>query len=179
MKMHRRYFQLPTFALEEPGGGGGGNTPPANPPANPPKTFTQAELDGIIAERLARATDKYRDHDTMKAELEQLKKGQMTEAEKTAAKLAEAEKKAAEAEAKLKAAEVRDLKLAALTKLGLSPSFASRIGGEDAKAIEEDAKELQKLLGGTKAGGGSAPAAGQTDGNASVNRFIREQAGRA
>ena len=78
-------------------------TPPATPPVNDPnggqppandpgKTLTQAEIDAIVEERLAREKKKYADYGDLKkaaAELAELKKSQMSEMEKLKADLAE------------------------------------------------------------------------------------------
>lgn len=80
-------------------------TPPQAQPApeqpQPEKTFTQAELDRIVRERLARQKEQYADYDTLKADAEQYRQAQ--EARKSAEqKLAEqlkaAEQRAAEVE---------------------------------------------------------------------------------
>lgn len=72
------------------------------------KTFTQEELDKIVADRVAREKkklDKYADYDTVKARLdeftkaeEERKKAEMTIQERLEAEKAEADKKAQEAE---------------------------------------------------------------------------------
>jgi hypothetical protein len=147
-------------------------------PATGGKTFTQPELDAILSDRLARERDKYKDHDAIKAELDKLKAGQMSDAEKANAKIQELEAKTAAAEAQVRAAQVKELKLAALEKVGLPTSWANRIAGEDAKSIEEDAKALQQLLGGSRVGGGTTPADGKQSENSAMNQFIRQGAGR-
>jgi hypothetical protein len=79
--------------------------------AQPPvKTFSQADMDRIITERLSREREKYADFDTLKtkaAELDSMKAANQTEAEKVAAAIKDrdarieaAEKKASEAEQK-------------------------------------------------------------------------------
>lgn len=88
---------------------------PQDPPADdkkmddnpPPKTYTQDEIDRIVADRLGRERKKYADYDDIKAERERLKqaeeerkKADMTEKERLEAEKAEALKKAEEAEAK-------------------------------------------------------------------------------
>jgi hypothetical protein len=81
-------------------------TPPADPtPAPTPveKTFTQAELERQLGERLARERAKFADYDELKKareELETLKAGQLSEQEQLQKRLEKAERKAAEAEAR-------------------------------------------------------------------------------
>lgn len=103
-------------------------TPPAdpNPPANPEpeKTFNQAEVDRIVAERLARDRKGREDYDDIKAKLAELEKAEeeRKKAEMTAAERLEAEKAAA-----LKAAEEakaeRDKALEAANKRLINAEF--------------------------------------------------------
>ncbi|CAM2951915.1 scaffolding protein [Paenibacillus sediminis] len=99
---YRYALNLQTFAEGDP-------EPIPEPPAEPEdKTFTQAELDQIVADRLARErkkTEKFADYDDIKAKLtaleqaeEERKKAELTEAERLAAELEEARKKAQEAD---------------------------------------------------------------------------------
>jgi len=71
------------------------------------------------------------------------------------------------------------MKVQALEKAGLPTAWADRIVGTDDKEIEEDIKELQKLLGmsPTKVGSGTNPAAAKSNVNP-MNLFIRKMAGR-
>lgn len=79
--------------------------PTPDPTPEPEKTFSQAELDEIVAKRLARDRKGREDYDEVKAKLaaleqaeEERKKAAMTETERLAAELEEARKKAQEAE---------------------------------------------------------------------------------
>jgi hypothetical protein len=91
---------------QNPTNGTGGeqdNTQPGGGDA--PKTFTQEQLDAIIAERLQRERTKYADYEDLKkarAELDQIKAGQMSEAEKLKKAADEATQRAQAAEARLK-----------------------------------------------------------------------------
>lgn len=101
-------LNLQTFA-DEP-------TEPVEPkepaePAEPAKTFSQDELDRIVAERIARERKKFADYDDLKTKLtafeqaeEERKKAEMTEKERLEAEKAEAAKRAEEAEGKAQAA---------------------------------------------------------------------------
>ncbi|MFK4304355.1 multidrug efflux pump subunit AcrA (membrane-fusion protein) [Paenibacillus sp. RC254] len=69
--------------------------PPADP--TPSKTFTQEELDQLIADRIARERKKYADYDALKTKLTELEladeerqKAEMTETERLEAEKAEA-----------------------------------------------------------------------------------------
>lgn len=75
----------------------------AEAPKGSEKTFTQADLDRILADRLKRESAKYADYDDLKAKAEkfaELEDKDKSEAAKLADKLTKAESKAAEAEAK-------------------------------------------------------------------------------
>lgn len=132
----------------------------------PAKTFTQADVDRIIAERVDRAQRK---------------------AEETAAKAREAEqRKAAEEQGKFQElyeqmrtkaetaeTEARQIRLASLREriarsVGLPDSLASRLVGEDEDSIMADAKALAKAFPRPSApninaqpGNGAAPQPGQ------------------
>src|SRR5215470_14375105 len=61
--------------------------PAAQPPADPPadKTFTQADVDRIVADRLGRERGKYADYDDLKtkaSQFDELAEKNRTEAEK-------------------------------------------------------------------------------------------------
>lgn len=82
-------------------------TPQADDTAQPenetkePKTFTQAELEKHIADRLKRERDKYKDYKDLqaaKSELDKIKEAQLTETERLQKQLAQAEEKARELE---------------------------------------------------------------------------------
>lgn len=67
---------------------------PQDPPADPPKTFTQAELDDVIAKRIERERKKYGDYEDLKTRLAELqaaederKRGELTEVERIKADL--------------------------------------------------------------------------------------------
>ncbi len=76
---------------------------PVAPTAQPEKTFTQAELERQLGERLARERAKYADYEelkTAKAKLDELEAGQLSERDKLQKQIEKLEKKAAEAEAR-------------------------------------------------------------------------------
>ncbi|WP_052759479.1 hypothetical protein [Paenibacillus sp. DMB20] len=91
-------LNLQLFAEENP------NPTPTNPEPNPEpeRTFTQAELDEIVAKRLARDRKGREDYDDIKAKLTALEEA---EAEREKAKLSETERLKAEKAAALQAAE--------------------------------------------------------------------------
>lgn len=151
----------PTNPDPSPGDGGqGGNQ---NSPES--KTFTQEELERILAERLKREREKYKDYDELKKaaeELKKLKEAQMSETEKLQARLAEYERQLFEKELALQEARLESLKLKVLDEMGLPKAWASRIFGTTEEEIRQDAEELKKLLGtaGKTVGSGTNPPAG-------------------
>lgn len=97
--------------------------PPADPPTPPPagdaKTFTQAELDAIVKDRLARAKSQFADYDDLKgkaAKFDEIDAASKSELEKAQAKIAEAEKKAADALDRAKTASLKSAVLDAAHK---------------------------------------------------------------
>lgn len=80
------------------------NDPPADPKVEPQKSFTQDEIDRIVADRITRERKKYADYDEVKTKLsdfekadEERKKAAMSEKERLEAEKAEALRKAEEA----------------------------------------------------------------------------------
>lgn len=116
-----------------------GGTPDSGPTAGQPdKTFTQAEIDKIVADRLTRERAKYADYEDLKASadrLKELEERDKSEAEKAAQRAEAAEKKLAEAES-------RALRLEIAHEKGLTPSQAKRLVGSSKEELEADADEL-------------------------------------
>lgn len=186
-KKHR--FDLQLFAEEGGDGTGQGNNTQTgdgnnantggdntNKGGNETKTFTQAELDVIIADRLKREKEKYKDYAELKKlaeEYQKVKESQMSETEKLQAKLAEYERQLLEKEREAAEARLESLKLKVLDEMGLPKAWASRIFGTTEEEIKQDAEELKKLLGtpGKPVGGGTNPA---NSGN-QAQVFTREQ----
>lgn len=134
-------FKLKSMANEGgaviEGGSGGASTPPAPAGDEAPKgneqgkTFTQAELDQIIADRLNREQRKFVDYDTLKAkasELDDIKAAQATETEKAV--------KAAEASTRTAVAIEFGEKAARATIL--AHLKAASVEAKDAKALVDD-----------------------------------------
>ena len=144
------------------------------------RTFTQADLDRIVTERLAKE----------KQRSEALAAKAKADAERKAAedqgewkKLAEQYKSEAVAEqAARKAAEIAILRRDVAAKLNVPALLADRLRGETPEDIEADAKLL--LAGLPKAGPppGNAGSGAKQNGAASgkdMNQFIRAAAGRS
>lgn len=103
------------------------------------KSYSQAELENILKQRLASEQKKHADYDQVKAELEKLRDSQKSEAERLAERSAAAEQAAAEAELRALRAEV------ALAK-GLPSALAKRLSGSTPDELEADADELLTLV---------------------------------
>lgn len=95
--------------------------PPA-PPAEPARTFTQAEVDAIIAGRLK----KYADYDTVKSKLAEMEQAGMTAQQKAEQAAAEAIADAQAARAELAAAHRREV-VAGAAKDAHDPSEVARL----------------------------------------------------
>lgn len=108
------------------------------------RTFTQADVDRIITERLAKEkakaesmATKAREDAERKAAEEQGKFRELYEA---------AQQRIAETEARLKAAEIASIKREVAGKLNMPQALANRLQGETLEEIEADAKELMAAL---------------------------------
>lgn len=115
------------------GGNDSGYTPPA----------TQAELNKIISERVAREKAKVADYNDLKAKaakFDEIDAQNKSEAEKASERITAAETRATSAERRADRLEV------ALDK-GLTPSQAKRLVGETREELEADADQLLKDLG--------------------------------
>ena len=108
------------------------------------RTFTQADVDRIITERLTKEkakaesmATKAREDAERKAAEEQGKFRELYEA---------AQQRIAETEARLKAAEIASIKREIAGRLNMPQALANRLQGETLEEIEADAKELMAAL---------------------------------
>lgn len=127
------------------------------------RTFTQADVDRVVQERLAREREKYADHEDLQrkaAELDEIKASQQSELEKVTARAEAAEKKAAEAVAAQKAAEVQALRVRIATEKGVPAKLAKYITGETQEEIEAAAEDLANPAGDPGTLPGHVPSAG-------------------
>lgn len=116
-------------------------TPPDDDPttgtqSDEGKTFTQADVDRLIADRLKRA--KPADYDEARkkaAEFDKLQEASQTEQERAAKAAAETEKRAEQAEA-------RAIRLEVAFDKGLTPAQAKRLVGGTREELEADADEI-------------------------------------
>lgn len=98
------------------GNQGQGQTPPA-------KTFTQAELDAHIAERLKREREKYADYDTLKtraAKLQEIEDAQKSAEQKLQEQLTTLQQQTEKAQADRRAAVLRSAIVAAAAKADMT-----------------------------------------------------------
>lgn len=108
------------------------------------RTFTQADVDRLIGERIAKErtkaeqlATKAREEAERKAAEEQGKYQELYEA---------AQRRIADTEAKLKAAEIAGIKREVAARHNMPAALANRLQGETAEDIEADAKELMAAL---------------------------------
>lgn len=107
--------------------------PTPDPVVDPqPETFTQADVDRIVRERVKREREKFADYDDLKTKAA----GATTLEER----VAEIERQAQESEARAMRAEVANAK-------GLTPTQAKRLVGSTRDELEADADELVKDIG--------------------------------
>lgn len=150
----------------EPGGEPGGGVEP------PAKTFTQEDLDKKIEARLKREREKYVDYEDLKKakdELDDLKKGQMTEQEKLKAELEKAQAAASEASAKTAALELERTKEKVCREAGLPDGFADRLKGATEEELKADAEAMKKLVPAAPKGGRGMPAGGDPESKSTGN----------
>jgi len=103
------------------------------------KKFTQADVDRIVQERIAREREKFADHDALKAENVELK-----------AKLAANE-----------SANLETLKAKIATTLKLPPSLAGRLQGTNEAELKADGEKLLKEIGPKEPVGGAGNPPGE------------------
>lgn len=114
------------------GGQSGNYTPPA----------TQADLDRIIADRIARERAKYADYDDLKAKA--AKYDEAVEAQKSEAQ--KAIERAEAAEAALAAKEAEALRLTVAAKHGITGDYLDLVQGADEAALEAAASKVAALI---------------------------------
>lgn len=126
-------------------------TPEPTPGEGDPKpdTFTQADVDRIVADRLKREREatktKFSDYDDLKA-----KAGEATTLEQ---RVADIERQAKDSQRRAEVAEVANAK-------GLTPTQAKRLVGETREELEADADVLLADLGAQKQQGNHVPREG-------------------
>ena len=145
---------------------GDGNDPPAGGDGGG-ETFTQADVDRIVADRLKREREatrtKYADYDDLKKRAE----GATT-----------LEQRVAQLEQQGKQSEERALRAEVANAKGLTATQAKRLVGTTREELEADADELLRDIGETKKQGNRAPREGSNPpsggGDDDMRRFTRQ-----
>jgi hypothetical protein len=181
---------------------GGPPAAPAVPPVTTPlpveegRTFTQADLDRIVKERLEREKGKYADYDDLKrasVEFKKLKDAQLTEAERATKRIQELEALQAEAETTARARELEvnerlikaDVRVLAGQMGFASPDDAYhladlanvKIDDGEVKGVEKALQELAKAkpyLVGKGGGAGSPPNDPKRRGGTTEDEWVAE-----
>lgn len=113
------------------------------------KTFTQAEVDKLIDQRIARERTKYSDYDDLKAKAQRLKEAEdadKSEIDKLKDRLSESESRASKAESEA-------LRTTVASQKGLTANQAKRLSGSTKEELESDADELLESFGTKKSEG--------------------------
>ena len=127
-------------------------TPPAEPGGNEPQNegkLTQAEVDAIVADRLARERKKYADYSDLKKaseELAELKKSQMTELEKLKADLAEKDALLQSKDQELSSLKLERVKAAKLAEAGVAAEWIDSVSGTTEEEVAASVTKLAARL---------------------------------
>ena len=127
-------------------------TPPAEQGGNEPQNegkLTQAEVDAIVADRLARERKKYADYSDLKKaseELAELKKSQMTEVEKMKAELAEKDALLQSKDQELSGLKLERVKAAKLTEAGVAAEWIDSVSGTTEEEVAASVTKLAARL---------------------------------
>lgn len=134
---------------------------PKADPEKPAKEFkapqTQDDLDRIIADRIRRVENKYKDYDDLKeraSKYDDLEAEKGSDVEKATRRYEQAEKTLADLQASIAKRDRDDLVRDIGEELGLPPKLRGRVQGDDEKAIRADIAELLEGMPAVK----SAPA---------------------
>lgn len=135
--------------------------PTPDPAPEPDQTFTQADVDRIVKERVQRERAKYADYDDLKTK---------------AGSAATLEERVAEIERQAKQSEERALRAEIANAKGLTPTQAKRLVGATKEELEADADELLKDIGAQKKQNNVSPREGnnpKSGGDDEMREFAR------
>ncbi len=127
-------------------------TPPAEQGGNEPQNegkLTQAEVDAIVADRLARERKRYADYSDLKRaaeELAELKKSQMTEVEKLKAELAEKDALLQSKDQELSSLRLERVKAAKLAEAGVAAEWIDSVSGSTEEEVAASVTKLAARL---------------------------------
>jgi hypothetical protein len=127
-------------------------TPPAEQGGNEPQNegkLTQAEVDAIVADRLARERKKYANYSELKKaseELAELKKSQMTEVEKLKAELAEKDALLQSKDQELSSLKLERVKSAKLAEAGVAAEWIDSVSGTTEEEVAASVTKLAARL---------------------------------
>lgn len=163
---------LMLLSPDEGGGGGdGGNG------GGQPTSFTQAEVNDMVAREKGKLTLKYSDYDALKAkagELDTLKSASQSDIERITG-----EANTLKGQNGTLTAENMRLKVALKKGLvGDKSVLAGRLSGSTEAEMEADADELLKLFGGGGTGFDGGARGGNNDQPRTMDQLIRESSGR-
>jgi hypothetical protein len=127
-----------TLEVEKP------DKPDTQPDKKEDKLFSQAELDRIVADRLARKEEA--DRKKSEAEKKQSDEAKLKEQNEWKSLAEKKEIELAETQKKLKERETLDLKRTTAAKHGIPENLAARLIGTTPEEIEADAKALAETL---------------------------------
>jgi len=133
-------------------GNSNAGTPPADQGGNEPQNegkLTQAEVDAIVADRLARERKKYADYSDLKKaseELAELKKSQMTEVEKMKAELAEKDALLQSKDQELSGLKLERVKAAKLVEAGVAAEWIDSVSGSTEEEVAASVTKLAARL---------------------------------
>jgi hypothetical protein len=136
--------QQPAPNTADATGTNGGEQQPTQQSPAAEKTFTQADIDRIVTERLAK--ERTKSEAAVKKAQEDAARKQAEEQGKYEQLYKETQAKLEQAEARTRAAELATLRRQVADKIGLPATLAERLHGETAEDLEADAKTLLASL---------------------------------
>lgn len=179
--MEKHKFDLQFFA-EDPENNGGepGKEKEPDKKTTEDKTFSQADLDRLVKERLERERKKFADYDELKKakdELEELKKKDLSELERERQEKEAIKAEKARVDAEIAALKVEGLKSRLVLAAGLPLELVDRVRGTTEEEIKADIEQVKKFLKPTSVGAPTNPGTQKDESDeARGKRFAEERA---